>query len=155
MGIFSAIAVYPVLHELGHAAVACIFGAKVCKITFFPQPSVLCNTANVSNGKCALIGLGGLIFPAAVTVLKTPKNFCLWYVKLNLTVICFISFVIAEAELVLFVVNRKSLNSDITKILEYTPESIFKYAFLFAVLGAFCFYGAVRMKPLKRCSEFI
>lgn len=47
VGLLVAIIGYPILHELGHAVIALIVGARVVEINIIPLPNVLCDVENI------------------------------------------------------------------------------------------------------------
>ena len=63
IGLFTAILLYPTLHEAGHSLLALIVGAKVVDFNLFPIPSIMCDVFGVGNTGMIVMGLGGIIIP--------------------------------------------------------------------------------------------
>lgn len=74
IGLFTAILLYPTLHEAGHSLLALIVGAKVVDFNLFPIPSIMCDVFGVGNTGIILIGLGGIIIPYVISMIFKTKN---------------------------------------------------------------------------------
>ena len=95
---FTAIFIYPVLHEMGHFLAALLVDADVVEMSVFPLPhvSVLVDSKN-SWGQAA-IGMGGLLFPMLCTAYR-PRRFSSYIVVGTIVFINFLSWLVSCAAL--------------------------------------------------------
>lgn len=75
IGLVAAIIVYPFTHELGHSIAAWISGAQIYEFHLFPIPNVLCRFDSMNLKSVILVGFGGMLFPAVLTGIRSPKTF--------------------------------------------------------------------------------
>lgn len=75
VGLFIAVIVYPVMHELSHSVTAMLVGAEVVEINLFPLPNVLCDVAGIDEIGIVFIGLSGMIIPFFISAVFKPKSF--------------------------------------------------------------------------------
>ena len=63
IAMFTAIFIYPLLHELGHYLAALLVGADVVEMSIFPMPYVSMFVDPYDSLGQAVIGMCGMIFP--------------------------------------------------------------------------------------------
>lgn len=154
IGLFIAIIVYPVLHELGHVLVAIIIGSEVLEFNLFPLPNVLCNVSGVSTVENIMIGAGGIILPFVFSTVIYSKKFWIWYIGMVINIICLISFVISTIGCVLFLVAEPIENEDITQILNLCPNTANLWLVGFLVLIGYTGFRIYKSHPIKHCIEY-
>ncbi len=153
VGILTATILYPLFHEVGHMVSAVIVNVDVIAFRLLPVPYVLCNMATCGKVGVIVISLGGMFFPFAITVIRTPKSFWFWYVWLIIRGICLLSFIISIVAFFSFMRGNPIANEDITQIMLMTPEYAsvcFIIIFVLLVWGAF---GIAWSKPITRCLD--
>lgn len=74
IAMFTAIFIYPLLHELGHFFAALLVGAEVVEMSIFPMPYVSMFVDPYDSLGQAVIGMCGMIFPM-ICILFRPKRF--------------------------------------------------------------------------------
>lgn len=153
LGLFTAIFIYPFLHELGHSIATVIAGGKVYEVALFPQPYIVCNVTNISIQKMIFIGFGGMVFPLLFTFAINSKNCWLWLFGMYLNLICLLSFFISLLGCIMYVWGKPIGNEDITQILMYYPEGVWICCFILIVLIVVNLIQIITAKPLHHCNE--
>lgn len=74
IALFTAIFIYPLLHELGHFLAALLVGAEVAEMSIFPMPYVSMFVDPYDSLGRAVIGMCGMIFPM-ICIMFRPKRF--------------------------------------------------------------------------------
>ena len=74
IAMFTAIFIYPLLHELGHFLAALLVGAEVIEMSIFPMPYVSMFVDPYDSLGQAVIGMCGMIFPM-ICIMFRPKRF--------------------------------------------------------------------------------
>lgn len=95
VGLFTAIIIYPVLHEISHSICAIAFGARVVKFSLFPLPNVLCNVGMMTNEKLFFVAVSGTLFPLFLCMIIRSKSFWVNYIKMLIVGISILSFFIS------------------------------------------------------------
>lgn len=95
VGLFTAIIIYPFLHELSHSICAMAFGANVVNFSLFPLPSVVCNVEMMSNIKMFFIAISGTVIPLLLCIVIRSKIFWINYIKILIIGISILSFFIS------------------------------------------------------------
>ncbi|WP_294953123.1 hypothetical protein [uncultured Eubacterium sp.] len=95
VGLFTAIIIYPFLHELSHSMCAIAFGANVVNFSLFPLPSVVCSFETMSNARMFFIAISGTIIPLLLCIAVRSKIFWINYIKILIIVISILSFLIS------------------------------------------------------------
>ena len=95
IGLFTAIILYPLLHEAGHSIMAILVGAKVTELNLLPIPNIVCEVSEVERVGVVLIGLGGMFIPAIISMAIQSQIFVIWYTNMMMRGICLLSFVIS------------------------------------------------------------
>ena len=154
VGGITAILIYPLLHEVGHAAAAAFFGGAVKEIHVFPEAYVVCDMSDAGIfGKIA-VGLGGMLLPFFLSAVAGPKKFWGWYVCFITRGVCMLSFGISSVAVMMFHFGREMENEDIVQVLRSEPALVW-----------FCFVGAlvllacdmilvVRSHPIRQFSDY-
>ena len=101
-GLFTAVFLYPFLHEGGHFLAAVIVGAEVKEFHLFPSPNILCDVHTVNIPGLIWIGLHGILFPFLLVCVVRPKKFWFWHINFVLRGICLLSFLISAAGFFLY-----------------------------------------------------
>jgi membrane-associated protease RseP (regulator of RpoE activity) len=68
------LAIYPLLHELGHAVCALLVGAQIKSFSILPIPNVTCKISDGSAIKLTVISFCGIVFPNLFVLLYRPKK---------------------------------------------------------------------------------
>lgn len=152
VGLIVAIAVYPLLHELGHSIVAYLFGAKVLELNIFPYPNVLCNIENVSSVGMVAISIGGGVFPMLFAIIS-PSRFIGWYTCFTIRWVCLVSYLISIVSVILFQLDMPVENEDITRALIEKPQYAFEYLMLYLVLTIIIILLIVKSNPTEHLIE--
>ena len=82
LGLFTAVLLYPTLHEGGHILVTLLLGGRIREVRLGAAASVLCG--GLRHGELAVVAFGGVGLPLALAMLLRPKYFPLWDVVLSL-----------------------------------------------------------------------
>lgn len=78
---------YPVLHELGHAAAAVCTGAHLKEIAVFPLAHTDMRFDQLSRPRLLATAFAGSVFPLIVLALPDFRRYILYYIKLTIAVI--------------------------------------------------------------------
>ena len=154
LGLFSAVFIYPLLHESGHVIFALCSGAKPQDITFFPIPSVLCLMESQDTFSLVATGLGGMLFPALITLIPPSKNFAGWYVWFVIKCICLLSYFLALVSLFFSERNVSLREDDMSQIMNYAPQYIAVYYALVVFFLIVTLAHIKKTKPLDRCMAY-
>lgn len=152
VGLLSAILIYPILHEGGHALATVLFGGKVCEFHLLPLPFIICESSDVSLSGMILIGLSGILFPLLFSWVIYLKNFWVWLIGLYLNFICFLSFAISLYGCIRFINGSSIATEDITKVLELCPEKISAFVIGLIVLIIGVVIQIIISKPMQHCN---
>ena len=57
---FTAVLLYPALHELGHSLATLVLGGKVIEFHLLPLPNMLCDGSSVGNAGLVTIAVAGV-----------------------------------------------------------------------------------------------
>lgn len=153
-GLFVAVIIYPLLHELGHSIMAVLVGASVLELKLFPIPYVLCSTDGMDMVGQVIIGTGGIILPLIISQIKTGSNFWLWYTRLLLKGISVLALIISAISTILFLKGNPLPNDDTTQILQIWPNGIWIILLLSVVMSVIISVSIVKEKPLIKCTDF-
>ncbi len=152
IGLFTALFLYPFLHEGGHTLATIFMGEKVYEFQLLPFPFVTCGLSNENlYEKIVIVGLSGSLFPLLFSFAIYHKNFWLWLVGVYLNTICLISFVISIYSCIKFINGISIVNEDITKILEIFPEKATLYLVLFIFLSLLVIVQMIITNPIQHC----
>lgn len=154
IGLMAAIIVYPFTHELGHSIAAWISGAQIYEFHLFPIPNVLCRFDSMNLKSVILVGFGGMLFPAVLTGIRSPKIFLLWYLWFVIKGIYALSFLVSLWALVFFQTGLEIANDDMIQVMQFAPE--YRAIYLAVIIGllAITMVQLVHAKPLKRCLKY-
>lgn len=155
VGLFVAVLVYPLLHELGHTLMAVVLGADILESTLWPIPSVLCNMRGLSTVKQILVGAGGLLLPIILSIGNRMKKFWVWYSNLILLGIEILSVIISLIAIFSFELGKPLTNEDITTILSIAPYFRFVYLVALIVLMFLLTIHLIRQAPFARMREYL
>ena len=154
VGLAAAIAVYPFLHEAGHALATLITGSNVIDIQLCPLPSTLCKVDTGNLLQIIGIGFGGVVFPFVVTILKPPKRFLTWYLWFVIKGICILSYAISLWAVVFYQTELEIVMDDLTRVMEYAPEYKLIYLSVLVALILISVVQVVKSRPIKRCMQY-
>lgn len=155
VGLFSAVIVYPFLHETGHTVAAIAVGARVVGLSFFPTPFVVCEVFSVNNYSIAVIALSGMLFPFAVSQILRPKHFWLWYLNLIIKLISLLSFIISFSSTILYIYGIPLENDDIIRALKAHNNGEFLLICFNLIMIFVITLLIVKEKPFKRIKNYI
>lgn len=153
-GIFTAVFLYPFVHETGHALAAFAVGAEVKKFNLYPLPSVLCNIGALDNYEIVLIGLGGMLLPFISVAFVQPKGFWISYIIFVMRGICLLSFLISFISIILFYNGGEISDDDMTQILQIDSSNGLLYASILIVLFILTSILIVKSHPLQKCYKY-
>ncbi len=154
IGLVTAVLIYPLLHEAGHVLTSVLLGGRVVALSWLPLPSVVSEVGRLSAAATALIGWGGLLLPALLSLLLRPRRFCLWYGVFVLRFICLLSFLLAAASAVCYTLGHPLPNDDITTLLSLCGGGE-RTAFCCSLAGALLLlYSLFKTHPLIRCHAY-
>lgn len=146
--------VYPFLHEVGHAVPAWLFTCSV-KFSLFPVPCVACDITQANPCSICIIGLSGMLFPFAVSLVMKGKNFWMWLMSFFIKGISALAFLISYTALLFFDIGKVWQNEDVIIII--ANSGLRSSVLLLLMLIFFCV--AVKLlwsdKPLKRILNFL
>lgn len=154
VGLFSAVIIYPILHEVGHSLIALIVGAKVVEFNLFPLPNVMCDVLNVENTGLVAIGLGGIIIPYLVSFILKPNLFWIWYANTIVRGISLLALVISVVSIIMWLNGNIVQNEDIVQVLTVFNDGARLFLIIFALM---IIYGVIRIitdKPLITINEY-
>lgn len=117
VGLFVAVFVYPIMHEMGHLIATLAVGGNVAEIRIFPVAYTKCDVFSVNSFGKAIIGLSGMIFPMFFAWIRF-KKFYIWYPMFVLRGIVLLSLIISVVSIVLFYSGITVANEDIVQILQ-------------------------------------
>lgn len=154
IGLVVAIIVYPFTHELGHSIAAWISGAQIYEFHLFPIPNVLCRFDCMNLKSAVFVGFGGILFPAVLTGIRSPKTFILWYFWFVIKGICALSFLVSLWVLTFFQTGLEIENDDMIQVLQFAPE--YRAIYLVVIIGLLVItvVQLVHAKPLKKCLKY-
>lgn len=150
IGLFTAVILYPLLHESGHSLFAVVLGCKVTEFNLLPLPSIVCNASGLESRAIAFIGLGGLLFPLIFTALVNVKNFWVWLIGIYISFITFLSYLISLYSCITYAYGTPILNEDVTQIIDIYPNAFSGLIILLITLMGIVAFQVVRSKGLQR-----
>ena len=150
-GWLAAVFLYPLLHELGHAAAAAAFNFRILELRLLPLPSLACEMDCTNRFAMAAVGFGGMLLPYLLSLIPPKKHFWPWYLWMVISGICLLSFAISMAGIVRFKAGAPIQNDDITQIMASAGEYGPAYLALLTGLSIFRINQVIRTRPLRRC----
>ena len=150
IGLFTAVILYPFLHESGHSLFAIAFGGKITEFNLFPLPNIVCNIAGLESRTVAFIGLGGLLFPLIFTTLVNVKNFWAWLIGIYISFITFLSYLISLYGCIAYAYGTPVVNEDVTQIIDLYPNAFSGLIILLIALMGVVAFQVVKSKGLQR-----
>lgn len=154
VGGVTAILLYPLIHEAGHALSAILFGADIKELRIFPNAYVICDVSNARKFGKIVIGLSGVLLPFLLTVFVQPKRFWGWFTCFIVRGVCILSFGISFFAIVLFNLGREIENEDIVQVLKIEPMFGWLYALVFVGLMSIDIYLVVKSRPIQKCIKY-
>ncbi len=154
VGLFMAIIVYPIMHELGHSATAMLVGAEVIEINLFPLPNVLCDVARTDKIGIVFIGLSGMSIPFFISAVIKPKYFWIWYANYILQGISALAFIIATISAICFITGNPMPNDDITQVLTLWSNGQWLCLAVSIVMSLLAIFKLAKEKPFIRCIQY-
>lgn len=154
VGLFTAVIIYPMLHEAGHSLIALTVGADVVEFNLFPLPNVMCNVIGIDNTGLVAIGLGGIIVPYFISFFVNPKSFWSWYANAIVRGISLLALGISFTSIILWLNGKIVQNEDIVQVLNVFESGAILFLIVFAVMFV---YGIIRIitdKPLGRITKY-
>lgn len=150
IGLFTAVILYPFLHESGHSLFAIALGGKITEFNLFPLPNIVCNIAGLESRTVAFIGLGGLLFPLIFTTLVNVKNFWAWLIGIYISFITFLSYLISLHGCIAYAYGTPVVNEDVTQIIDLYPNAFSGLIILLIALMGVVAFQVVKSKGLQR-----
>ena len=150
IGLFTAVILYPFLHESGHSLFAVALGGKVTEFNLLPLPNIVCNVSGLEARAIAFIGLGGLLFPLIFTALVNIKNFWAWLIGIYISFITFLSYLISLYGCIAYAYGTAVVNEDVTQIIDIYPNAFSGLIILLIALMGIVAFQVVKSKGLQR-----
>ena len=155
LGLFTAIIIYPFLHEIGHCIAIVLFGGKVKEFHLLPLPYVLCEDSSISNGGIVIVGIAGNLFPLFSAMIIIKKPFALWYIAELIIGISIYACVISVVALILANSGIIIPNEDVVKVVQITRGSELLVFSIIIVILCVAFRAFLKNKPIKRMVEYL
>jgi hypothetical protein len=151
--LFTALVLYPFLHESGHALAALLTGADCRAFRLFPTPYVEVSAAQISRAALAAVGLSGPLLPCAAALICPSKPFPVWCIRLTARGICVLSMLISATAILLRRGGAIMENEDVIQVLAFWPDGE-----LWILSGAVLLSGVliaviIKEKPLRKMIE--
>ena len=146
LGLFTAVFLYPALHEGGHILVTLLLGGRVREVRLGAAASVLCG--GLRHGELAAVAFGGVGLPLR------PKHFPLWYVVQLVKGISVLAILLSLISLIGCKYGVIVENDDIMNAVRLWPEGrgvclvLLCAGFLLSV-GSIC-----AARPVQRVGEY-
>jgi len=139
LGLFTAVLLYPALHEGGHILVTLLLGGRIREVRLGAAASVLC---------------GGLGLPLVLAMLLRPKHFPLWYVVQLVKGISVLAILLSLISLIGCKYGVIVENDDIMNAVRLWPEGrgvclVLLCAGLLLSVGSIC-----AARPVQRVGEY-
>lgn len=154
VGLFTAVLVYPALHELGHSLATLMFGGKVIEFHLLPLPNMLCDGSSVGNAGLVTIGLCGMLIPFLISISFKPKHFTLWYVMQLIKGISSLAFALSLMSLCGRRFGFRIANDDIITALNFWPDGNTFFIITITVFLLLAIYSICRQQPIKRLYRY-
>lgn len=154
IGLFTAILIYPLLHEIGHSVAAILVGGRVCEIKLLPLPYMTCDVSEIGSIGMAVIGISGMLVPVLTTWLIYMKNFWIWLIGLYMNFICFLSFSISLYGCITYIAGKPLVNEDITKVIELCPDKVWIWIIVFSAFIVCIAIQVIITKPIQHCCDY-
>lgn len=155
LGLFTAVILYPLLHETGHLLSVGIFGGKIAEFSFLFNRTILCDITDFSENQTALVGLSGVLLPTAFSLIFNFKTFT---AKLTLLFLRFINIYVLFLSMLYAFAYRFDVyitENDILTALSVSPTLFYATAFGFGVLIFILYHQIKKTAPLSFISKFM
>ena len=152
LGLFTAVLLYPALHEGGHILVTLLLGGRIREVRLGAAASVLCG--GLRHGELAAVAFGGVGLPLALAVLLRPKHFPLWYVVQLVKGISVLAILLSLISLIGCKYGVIVENDDIMNAVRLWPKGrgvclVLLCAGLLLSVGSIC-----AARPVQRVGEY-
>ena len=152
LGLFTAVLLYPALHEGGHILVTLLLGGRIREVRLGAAASVLCG--GLRHGELAAVAFGGVGLPLALAMLLRPKRFPLWYVVQLVKGISVLAILLSLISLIGCKYGVIVENDDIMNVVRLWPEGrgvclVLLCAGLLLSVGSIC-----AARPVQRVGEY-
>lgn len=154
VGLFTAVLLYPALHELGHSLATLMFGGKVIEFHLLPLPNMLCDGSSVGNAGLVTIGLCGMLIPFLISISFKPKHFTVWYVMQLIKGISSLAFALSLMSLFGRKFGFRIANDDIITALNFWPDGSAFFVITIIAFLLLAIYSICRQQPLKRLYKY-
>ena len=148
LGLFTAVLLYPALHEGGHILVTLLLGGRIREVRLGAAASVLCG--GLRHGELAAVAFGGV----GLAMLLRPKHFPLWYVVQLVKGISVLAILLSLISLIGCKNGVIVENDDIMNVVRLWPEGrgvclVLLCAGLLLSVGSIC-----AARPVQRVGEY-
>lgn len=154
MGLFTAILLYPAIHELSHSLATIVLGGTVIEFHLFPLPNMLCDGNSVGKAGLVTIGLCGMFIPFLIAILFNPKHFTLWYIFQLIKCISLLAFLLSIISLFGQKFGLRISNDDIITVLELWPDGKDILVATLTVSLLLLLYTIYRQHPMRRLYKY-
>ena len=129
IGIFTAIVIYPTLHEMGHVIIGSISDAKTIEIDF-------CRLVfRINANYTGWAAVGSIVLPVLISNMMTDKCIFIWFIKV---VIKCNNVLYALAFYVDLIYQKQGYNGyieDVKNIVEYRKDKLWLYYLVLIVIA--------------------
>lgn len=146
---------YPLLHELGHALAAWIFGGKVVRITIYPAFYTECYIRPDQLGCYIVTAVSGILFPLLCSLAIPPERERGFIVSLSLRIM---SLAYAAGEMVgvtRCILGRGAGTSDLCVLIRETAIDPYASLVLAGLLFILSLLLLVSLEPLERIVKMV
>lgn len=145
--------VYPLLHELGHAAFAVIFGADIKAAGLYPYAYVSVDHSDCTQLQTVWMLCAGSVFPLLCAV-PVYKNYYLYYIGITIAVITLVSSLISVFAVFMYPNVSGGISDDYVSLLRIAPGMKAFAAIVSAGQAAIALLYIALSHPLNRTVRF-
>lgn len=153
-GLLTAIVIYPLLHEMGHIAVALLTGADIVEIGVLPTPFIACEISTTDYVAQVLIGLSGNMLSFVIPMFLCPKNFWLWYIVFVTRTISIFAVFLSLVSAIIGIDGIACETEDIVKVLQIFPNGKWLLVIMFSVMMMYGIIKIVKERPILKCEKY-
>lgn len=155
LALLTAIVIYPLLHESGHAIIALLTGTEILDFQVLPLPLVMCKATDTEGITGVFIGMGGVVFPYILSIRFRPKQFWCWYINWMLKSVSVFAIFISTVVVILYSGGFLLKNEDVVKTLELFPNGKWLLLMALSWMGGYGVKSIAKEKPFSRCVTYV
>lgn len=154
IGIFTAVILYPFLHESGHLLLTLLLGGQIKEFSLLPTPNVLCDVGQISKAGIIIAGFAGAVMPFLISLICSSRSFTVWYILQIIKCISLLAFSISLTSLLGEKHGIIITTDDIINVLRFWPDGKGMCVFIVAALMLLAVYSIFAQKPLERIYSY-